>query len=262
MSERGTGAVHKHGGAARKRDEGASARNDAQGGAKGARGAQGGTDGIIVGGAKQSAADTSAARKRGAGETKQDEYDANDGAQDGVAGTQNEGAAHEAYLTLAGIVNDSITDGAGLRLAFFAQGCPRRCEGCHNPTALPFSGGTRYSVAELSAMAAKNPLLSGVTFSGGEPFAQSEGFTLLARELKKLRLNICIYTGYTFEELIGDAAHKALLLEADYLVDGQFILAKRDISLRFKGSSNQRILDVVQSIKCGRAIETKNLSWL
>jgi anaerobic ribonucleoside-triphosphate reductase activating protein len=204
------------------------------------------------------------ARKRGATKSAK----GGDATRRSVAGVQGGGdcdivgAKHKkAYLTLAGIVNDSITDGEGLRLVFFAQGCPRRCEGCHNPTTLPFSGGTRYSVTELAAMAAKNPLLSGVTFSGGEPFAQSDGFTLLARELKKLRLNICIYTGYTFEQLIDDTAQKALLIEADYLVDGEFILAKRDISLRFKGSSNQRILDVVQSIKCGRAIETDSAGW-
>lgn len=165
-------------------------------------------------------------------------------------------------VNLAGIVNDSVTDGAGLRLTLFAQGCPRRCKGCHNPTALEFAGGTKYKLEEIVSMAEKNPLLSGVTFSGGEPFAQAEAFTELAKLLRKKGLNICIYTGYTFEELIKNPVWVALLEQADILVDGEFILEKRDLTLKFRGSSNQRVLDVPKSLEKGEAVRSVSPKWV
>lgn len=165
-------------------------------------------------------------------------------------------------LRLAGIIDDSITDGAGLRLSVFAQGCNRRCKGCHNPDALPTDGGKEYSVSEIVERARKNPLLSGVTFTGGEPFLQAAAFSALAVEIKKLGLNICIYTGFTLEELLAEPAYLPLLRHADFLVDGEFVLEKRNLSLKFRGSTNQRILDVQKSLEKGAAVPTDNPKWL
>ncbi|MFA5449051.1 MAG: 4Fe-4S single cluster domain-containing protein [Clostridia bacterium] len=165
-------------------------------------------------------------------------------------------------LRLAGLINDSITDGAGLRLTVFAQGCHRRCEGCHNPTAQPFEGGKVYTVDEIVEKVKANPLLSGVTFSGGEPFEQAEAYTALAKEVKKLGLNVCVFSGYTFEVLITKPEWLALLEQADILIDGEFILAERNILLKFRGSANQRILDVPKSLAQGKAIWSTSPKWV
>ena len=108
----------------------------------------------------------------------------------------------------------------------------------------------------------QNPLCRGVTFSGGEPFAQAEGYAKLGRMLKEAGYEVAAYTGYTFEELLaGTQAQTALLETLDILVDGPFILAERSLELSFRGSRNQRILDVPQSLAEGRAVETKQLRW-
>lgn len=165
-------------------------------------------------------------------------------------------------LRIAGIVNDSITDGPGLRLAVFLQGCPRRCEGCHNPSALSFEGGYDMSDEEIIAMIKKNPILSGVTFTGGEPFCQAEKLLSLAKIIKGIGLELAIYTGYTFEELLTDEKMRQLACLADVIVDGEFILAQRDLSQKFKGSKNQRIINVKESIKSGRAVLCTSERWV
>ena len=149
-------------------------------------------------------------------------------------------------INIAGIMEDSIVDGPGLRTAIFAQGCPRRCEGCHNPESWAFGTGTDMTVQDLFWRVKKNPLVRGVTFSGGEPFSQAEPFTELAKLLKANGYEVASYTGYTFEELLenGTPAQKQLLAALDILVDGEFVLAQRNLDLRFRGSENQRILDV------------------
>ena len=151
-------------------------------------------------------------------------------------------------LRIAGVVKESIVDGPGIRYVVFAQGCPHNCEGCHNETALDFEGGYECELQIIEIDIARNPLLSGVTFSGGEPFSQPEAFFELATRLKKKDLDIMIYTGYTYEELIElskeNGAINGLLALTDTLVDGRFILAERDLSLKFKGSSNQRYIDM------------------
>ena len=132
-------------------------------------------------------------------------------------------------INIAGIMEDSIVDGPGLRTAIFAQGCPRRCEGCHNPESWAFGTGTDMTVQDLFWRVKKNPLVRGVTFSGGEPFSQAEPFTELAKLLKANGYEVASYTGYTFEELLenGTPAQKQLLAALDILVDGEFVLAQQ-----------------------------------
>lgn len=165
-------------------------------------------------------------------------------------------------LRLAGLVNDSITDGPGLRLAVFLQGCPRRCEGCHNPGAQPFDGGYDMSDEEILAIIKKNPILSGVTLTGGEPFCQAEKLLKLAKETKALGLELAIYTGYTFEEVMENEEMNRLACLADVIVDGEFVLAQRDLSQKFKGSKNQRIIDVKESLRIGKAVLCTSERWV
>lgn len=163
-------------------------------------------------------------------------------------------------LKLAGTVNDSIVDGPGIRFTIFVQGCPHRCKGCHNPQTHDFDGGETVAVESLLEKVKGNPLLDGVTFSGGEPFCQAEQLSELGAEIKKSGMNIVTYTGYTFEYLIENASpenfYSALLSVTDYLVDGPFELDKRDILLKFRGSSNQRIIDVKKSLAEKKVVET------
>ena len=159
-------------------------------------------------------------------------------------------------ISMAGIVSDSIVDGPGIRTAYFAQGCPHHCEGCHNPETWPFEGGTPMETQALADIARSNPLCRGVTFSGGEPFAQAEGFSELADILRGESYEIASYTGYTFEHLRdhGTEAQRKLLQKLDVLVDGPFILAERCLELVFRGSANQRILDVPRSLASGTPV--------
>lgn len=161
-------------------------------------------------------------------------------------------------IRLAGVVRESIVDGPGLRFTVFCQGCPHGCEGCHNPATHDFEGGYDCEISKIIAAVDENPLLDGVTFSGGEPMCQPEAFTVLAEELKKRNLNIMVYTGYTYEELLRLAETRPavgkLLELTDYLVDGRFILAQRDLTLPFRGSTNQRILDMKQTFAAGKPV--------
>lgn len=151
-------------------------------------------------------------------------------------------------IRLAGIVRESIVDGPGIRFTVFCQGCPHGCPGCHNPESHDFSGGKDCSIDRLLEEIDKDPLLAGVTFSGGEPFCQPEGFLELAKGVKERGLNITSFSGYTYEQLADMAAEsdavKKLLDMTDILVDGPFIKAQRDLTLQFRGSSNQRVIDM------------------
>lgn len=158
-------------------------------------------------------------------------------------------------LKIAGLVSDSIVDGPGMRYTVFVQGCPHHCEGCHNPQTWDFGGGRTGSVDEIYEQIIKNPMLDGVTFSGGEPFCQCHALSVLAdkiRSFKGNKLNIMAYTGYEFEYLISHASaengYMELLSRLDYLVDGPFILSKKSYELKFMGSSNQRYIDVQKSL--------------
>ncbi len=170
----------------------------------------------------------------------------------------------EHTINLAGLIEDSIVDGPGMRTAIFAQGCPRRCKGCHNPESWEFGTGTDVPVAELYATVKSNPLARGVTFSGGEPFSQAEAFAALAAALKADGYEIASYTGYTFEELLasGTPAQKHLLSLLDILVDGEFVLEQRNLDLRFRGSENQRILNVPESLAAQKAVWCTAERWI
>ena len=166
-------------------------------------------------------------------------------------------------LNLAGIAGDSIVDGPGIRTAIFAQGCPHHCPGCHNPETWPFGGGTEMDEETVVRIVEANPLCKGVTFSGGEPFAQAEGFARLGRMLKDRGYEVASYTGYTFEALLaGTPEQRALLDTLDVLIDGPFLLAERSLELNFRGSANQRILNVPRSLEAGAAVAETSPRWL
>lgn len=165
-------------------------------------------------------------------------------------------------MQLASIVEDSIVDGPGIRVTVFCQGCPHRCEGCHNPQSHPFEGGTPKTAQEVFAVIKGSPLARGVTFSGGEPFAQAQAFAALAALLKADGYEVASYSGYTFEELLaGTPAQQALLQQLDILVDGPFVLAQRNLDLRFRGSENQRIIDVPRSLAQKNAVLCTAERW-
>ena len=161
-------------------------------------------------------------------------------------------------LRIAGTVNDSIVDGPGIRFSIFVQGCPHNCPGCHNPQTHDFSGGELIDTDVLLEKIKGNPLLDGVTFSGGEPFCQADTLAALGKQIKALGLNVVTYTGYTFEQLYESREKNGwgkLLEVTDILIDGPFIQALRDWEIKFRGSSNQRFLDCQPILRDGRAID-------
>lgn len=166
-------------------------------------------------------------------------------------------------LDLAGIVNDSIVDGPGIRMTVFCQGCPHHCQGCHNPETWEFSCGTPMEEERIVEIVRTNPLCCGVTFSGGEPFAQAEGFGKLAQLLKKKGYEVASYSGYTFEQLLnGTQAQKELLQSIDVLIDGPFVLSEKSLEISFRGSRNQRIIDVPKSLAAGEAVCITSGRWV
>lgn len=156
-------------------------------------------------------------------------------------------------LRIAGIIKESIVDGPGIRLVVFTQGCRHRCPGCHNPHTHSFEGGTLVEIKSILEQIRRNPLLDGVTFSGGDPFEQAEAVAELAMEIQRLGLNVITYTGYTYEHLLAAApAHpgwKALLQQTDILIDGRFNQESKNLLLKFRGSENQRVIDVRKSLQ-------------
>ena len=153
-------------------------------------------------------------------------------------------------ISLSGVTGDSIVDGPGLRLTIFTQGCLHHCPGCHNPQTHDPEGGSWADTEDILAAAAENPLLDGITLSGGDPFLQPVPCLALAEGAHKIGLNVWTYTGYTWEALWEENAPEkiALLNETDVLVDGPFLLAERSLELRFCGSRNQRLIDVKKSL--------------
>lgn len=159
-------------------------------------------------------------------------------------------------IRIADIINESIVDGPGLRFTIFAQGCPHNCKGCHNPSTHGMDGGRFINIDTVLNMIDDNPLLDGVTFSGGEPLLQYKEFAEIAKEVRKRDLNVMVYTGYNWEELINSSEKYKIFLEnVDFLVDGVFIEDLRNIDLKFKGSENQRIIDVKQSLEKNKCVE-------
>lgn len=158
--------------------------------------------------------------------------------------------AENTTLRLAGVIKESIVDGPGLRFTVFVQGCPHHCPGCHNPQTHDFSGGFDCDVEKLVAEVQKNPLLQGVTFSGGEPFCQCEALYRLATKIKSLGLDLYIYSGYTYEQILQleDPFARKLLEQCDVLMDGPFLLELRTLDAPFRGSKNQRAIDVAATL--------------
>lgn len=162
-------------------------------------------------------------------------------------------------LRLAGVIRESIVDGPGIRFVVFSQGCPHRCPECQNPETHDASGGYDTTVENILDAMKENPILQGVTLSGGDPFVQAAPLAKLAAGAHKLGLNVITYTGYTIEQLIGGLdAHpgwRELLEQTDTLVDGPFLREQKSLSLRFRGSLNQRVIDPAASLQAGKAVE-------
>ncbi len=166
---------------------------------------------------------------------------------------KNESKKHIDTIRLAGVIKESIVDGPGIRFVIFAQGCPHRCNGCHNPETFDEKGGYISNIANLLSAIDDNPLLKGVTFSGGEPLLQAEAFCIIANHVKNQGMDIVLFSGYTYEQIIemskNDDAVEELINLVDILIDGRFEKDKVDLTLTFRGSSNQRIIDVKESRK-------------
>ncbi len=151
-------------------------------------------------------------------------------------------------LRISGIVAESIVDGPGFRYVIFTQGCPHHCPGCHNPQTHSFEGGYDADIPAMLEEIRQDPLLDGVTFSGGEPFCQPEALLPIAKAVKEMGKTIFIYSGYTLEQLLDLSKDRPAILEllrlSDTLVDGPYVESLRDLDLEFRGSSNQRLIDL------------------
>ena len=168
-------------------------------------------------------------------------------------------------IRIAGTSNDSIVDGPGIRYTVFTQGCPHHCLGCHNQEALPVEGGRTVSVEEILGKVKKNPLLDGVTLSGGEPFLQAAACAALANGARNLRLTVWTYTGFTYEQLLsGLTEHpewRKLLSLTDVLIDGPFLQNERSLELAFRGSRNQRLIDMEKTRSSGDIVLWERPQW-
>lgn len=157
--------------------------------------------------------------------------------------------AEEITLRILSIMEDTMVDGPGLRTSIYCAGCEHRCEGCHNPQSWDVNGGRQATIDEIMSVIVADPFAN-VTFTGGDPMFQPEAFAALARKIRRrTSKNIWCYTGFTFETLLQDPIRRRLLEQVDVLVDSPFVKSLRDESLRFRGSSNQRIIDVQASLK-------------
>ncbi len=160
-------------------------------------------------------------------------------------------------IRMYGTVDDSIVDGPGLRFSVFVQGCSHHCPGCHNPESQPVDGGFASTTEAICTQIAASSSASGVTLTGGEPFEQPEACLEIARQCKQRGLSVWIYSGYTYEQIAAGHCGQAgrdLLKVCDVLVDGPFCEAQRSLGLMWKGSANQRVIDLAQTAACGRVI--------
>lgn len=161
-------------------------------------------------------------------------------------------------IRLAGIVRESIVDGPGIRLTVFVQGCPHHCPGCHNPDTHDPMGGYDCALQKIFDAFDADPLLRGITLSGGEPFEQAAGLLPLAQAVRRRGKDVVAFSGYTFEELLEKGKNEPAVIEllslCFMLVDGRFVQSQRDLSLRFRGSRNQRLIDPQQSLKIGKPV--------
>jgi anaerobic ribonucleoside-triphosphate reductase activating protein len=157
-------------------------------------------------------------------------------------------------LSLVKIVEDTTVDGPGFRTAIYAAGCDHHCKGCHNPQSWDIQGGVYYTIEEILDIV-KRAEFSNVTFSGGDPLMQSEGFTELARRIRhETRKTIWCYTGYRYEQVLASSGLAGILPYIDVLIDGLYVESLRDEALRFKGSANQLIIDITASRASGKIV--------
>ena len=157
-------------------------------------------------------------------------------------------------LQILNIIEDTMVDGPGFRTSIYCAGCQHQCPGCHNPQSWDFDGGYSITTEEAMRVIEADPYAN-VTFSGGDPMYQPEGFAELARAIhERTTKNIWCYTGFTFEALLNNPRQRALLEQIDVLVDGPFIKSQRDETLRFRGSRNQRLIDVPASLQAGQVV--------
>ncbi len=157
-------------------------------------------------------------------------------------------------LDLAGTVSESIVDGKGIRYTVFVQGCPHHCPGCHNPQTHEFGVGTKRDIHEIFEEFNRDPLLKGITFSGGEPFCQPGPLAELGRLVHSLGKDVTTYTGFLYEDLVSknDPEIDALLAQTDVLIDGPFIQDQKNLELLFRGSANQRLIDMKKTRDLGK----------
>ncbi|MDR2823388.1 MAG: anaerobic ribonucleoside-triphosphate reductase activating protein [Mycoplasmataceae bacterium] len=164
-------------------------------------------------------------------------------------------------VRLSGITPQSLVNGPGLRKVYFAQGCKHHCKDCFNPETWSFQGGRIWDVDQLVKEIKEETYLEGVTFSGGDPVEQAEGFATLGQKLKQQGFNIWCYTGYTWEELMKKSAADKnlmnLLKTIDVIVDGKYVNTLHSHSHKYRGSSNQRLINVAASLKAKKAVEFK-----
>lgn len=157
-------------------------------------------------------------------------------------------------VKIAGITKESVVDGPGIRYVIFSQGCKHNCKGCHNPSTHSFNNGEEINVDEIINNILNSKHIDGVTFSGGDPFYQPKEFAYIAKALHKNNINILSYTGFTYEKIVNDKNMKDLLENIDVLVDGPFVEKEKNLKLSFRGSNNQRIIDVKESLKNSKVI--------
>lgn len=154
----------------------------------------------------------------------------------------------------AELQTDSIVDGEGIRTVVWTQGCPHGCKGCHNPSTHDFDGGDLIDVSEIVDQIKQLKGQDGITLSGGDPVCQSEACIELCKAAHEVGMNVWCYTGFTYEAMLLNSKYKALLENIDVLVDGKFILEEKSYDLYFRGSRNQRIIDVRKSLEENRIV--------
>lgn len=159
-------------------------------------------------------------------------------------------------INIAGIEAESVVDGEGWRFAIFTQGCKHHCKNCHNPQTWDMCGGTQMSIDGLvdtiEEAFKENILMDGVTLTGGDPLYQPDATFSLCKKLKDLDINIWLYTGFTYEEITKDEKLMSIMKYIDVLVDGPFIESLKSLELEYRGSSNQRILDMKKTLESGK----------
>lgn len=162
----------------------------------------------------------------------------------------------DSKIRLSGITRESVVDGLGFRYVLYAQGCPHRCKGCHNPSTHSFEGGELVDLDSVLNDIKKYPMLDGLTCSGGECFEKADQFAVIAKEVKAMGMNVWAYTGYTLEEILNNKDTKSgwqdFIKYIDVLVDGRYQEDNKDLSLCFRGSRNQRIIDLQKTLHTGQ----------